>query len=613
MVKLVTYGNGTTVNYVYDKLDRVSKITYNKGNTVEATYLYEYDSNGNLTKITDSTQKRKLLYKYDMDGRMTGFINVDTNTNSSKLAGWYTYDEELRISNVTYMHEYVVSGTSTYNLLQNYRYSYDAKGRLSSLEIEHNIGTATKGYGVVPQYDGLGRLKSKETKITGNTGNTLVSNTGTYTYTTSSTGQSTQVSQYAYKINGTTANTFNYTYDANGNITAIKNAAGTVVFRYTYDTLGRLTREDNKDANKTYVYAYDNAGNITSKKTYAFTTGTPGTVQSTNTYTYGNTSWKDQLTKFNGTALTYDAIGNPITYNNGTGMTFTWKKGRELATAVKGSNSVTYGYDDTGLRISKTVNGVEHKYYYDGDLLIYEEYGDDMLIYIYDENGSPIGFKYRTKSYAVDNFDSYIYAKNLQGEIVAIYNTSGTVVVTYTYDAWGNVTTTGSLANTIGAYNPLRYRGYYYDTETGLYYLQTRYYDPVTGRFINADAYIYNDLHGLNLYAYCYNNPVRYYDPYGMFVVTLSLIATSAYYVLLGTGIVATAMVVAEIENETHLLQNGIENIYDNIADLFDKENDGTVDAPQNITDEHSQDDEVDEKGDLLLNRDSNLLQKMDI
>ena len=511
--KKITYGNGMSISYEYDVLDRVSKITYNKGNTVEATYLYEYDSNGNLTKITDSTQKRKLLYKYDMDGRMTGFINVDTNTNSSKLAGWYTYDEELRISNVTYMHEYVVSGTSTYNLLQNYRYSYDAKGRLSSLEIEHNIGTATKGYGVVPQYDGLGRLKSKETKITGNTGNTLVSNTGTYTYATSSTGQSTQVSQYAYKINGTTANTFNYTYDANGNITAIKNAAGTVVFRYTYDTLGRLTREDNKDANKTYVYTYDNAGNITSKKTYAFTTGTLGTVQSTNTYTYGNTNWKDQLTKFNGTALTYDAIGNPLTYNNGTGMTFTWKKGRELATAVKGSNSVTYGYDDTGLRISKTVNGVEHKYYYDGDLLIYEEYGDDMLIYIYDENGSPIGVKHRNKVFVAEQIETYLFGKNLQGDIIAIYNTSGTAIVKYVYDAWGNIiSTSGTQATGIGAKNSLRYRGYYYDTETGLYYLRARYYDPVTGRFINADNCLYNSLHGFNLYAYCCNNPVMYAD-----------------------------------------------------------------------------------------------------
>ena len=417
------------------------------------------------------------------------------------------------------MHEYVVSGTSTYNLLQNYRYSYDAKGRLSSLEIEHNIGTATKGYGVVPQYDGLGRLKSKETKITGNTGNTLVSNTGTYTYTTSSTGQSTQVSQYAYKINGTTANTFNYTYDANGNITAIKNAAGTVVFRYTYDTLGRLTREDNKDANKTYVYTYDNAGNITSKKTYAFTTGTLGTVQSTNTYTYGNTNWKDQLTKFNGTALTYDAIGNPLTYNNGTGMTFTWKNGRRLATAVKGANSVTYGYDDTGLRISKTVNGVEHKYYYDGNLLIYEEYGDDMLIYIYDENGSPIGVKHRNKNFAAEQLETYLFGKNLQGDIIEIYNTSGTAVVKYVYDAWGNIiSTSGTQATGIGAKNSLRYRGYYYDTETGFYYISSRYYDPEIGRWINADSIVAGvggNVKGYNLFAYCFNNPVNMDDQTG--------------------------------------------------------------------------------------------------
>ena len=76
------------------------------------------------------------------------------------------------------------------------------------------------------------------------------------------------------------------------------------------------------------------------------------------------------------------------------------EKGRELATVVKGSNSITYTYDDTGLRITKTVNGVAHKYHYDGKLLIYEEYGDDMLIYVYDENGSPIGVKHRNKNFA---------------------------------------------------------------------------------------------------------------------------------------------------------------------------------------------------------------------
>ena len=87
------------------------------------------------------------------------------------------------------------------------------------------------------------------------------------------------------------------------------------------------------------------------------------------------------------------------------------------------------------------------------------------------------------------NGTDYYYRKNLQGDIIAILNTNGTKVVEYTYNAWGEVLgVTGSLANTIGRINPFRYRGYYYDTETGFYYLQSRYYDPVVGKFLNADT-----------------------------------------------------------------------------------------------------------------------------
>ena len=129
--------------------------------------------------------------------------------------------------------------------------------------------------------------------------------------------------------------------------------------------------------------------------------------------------------------------------------------------------------------------------------------------------------QYRTSSYAQNVFDTFYFEKNLQGDIIAVYSASGTKLVSYIYDAWGNCSTTyyGAGGTTGAAYNPFRYRGYYYDTETGLYYVSSRYYDPEIGRFINADDIDYLGADGsplsYNLFAYCMNNPVNRFDVNG--------------------------------------------------------------------------------------------------
>ena len=136
--------------------------------------------------------------------------------------------------------------------------------------------------------------------------------------------------------------------------------------------------------------------------------------------------------------------------------------------------------------------------------------GSNKLYFGYDASGAPLQVVY--------NGTTYYYVTNLQGDVIAILNSSGTAVVQYTYDAWGNpITTTGSMATTLGATNPLRYRGYVYDQETHLYYLQSRYYNPKTGRFLNADSYVATgqDTLGNNMLAYCQNSPATRYDPNG--------------------------------------------------------------------------------------------------
>ena len=170
--------------------------------------------------------------------------------------------------------------------------------------------------------------------------------------------------------------------------------------------------------------------------------------------------------------------------------------------------------DASGLRTSKAVGGVTTQYYWLGDKLQAQRTGNDYLIFLYDEAGVPYGLIHKYGSTET----KYYYEYNLQGDIIGIISDIGTRVVTYQYSAWGELlSTSGSMASNIGASNPLRYRGYYYDSETGLYYLQSRYYDPVTGRFINADNYSSTGqgVLGNNMFAYCRNNPVSRKDASG--------------------------------------------------------------------------------------------------
>ena len=132
----------------------------------------------------------------------------------------------------------------------------------------------------------------------------------------------------------------------------------------------------------------------------------------------------------------YDAIGNPLSYYNISNYTFTWE-GRRLITATKNGVTRTYTYNDEGMRTSKTVNGVTTRYYYDGSLLISEETDGKITVYLYDANGSPVGFRYREDYYAVDEWDHYWFEKNLQGDIIAVYDSEGNKVAYYAYTAWG--------------------------------------------------------------------------------------------------------------------------------------------------------------------------------
>ena len=176
-------------------------------------------------------------------------------------------------------------------------------------------------------------------------------------------------------------------------------------------------------------------------------------------------------------------------------------------------DSISYTYDPDGIRTSKTVNGTTTKYHVMNGTLLGQTKENDTIVFLYDEKANKYGFDY--------NGTKYYYIFNVQGDVIGILNQAGQKIVSYTYDPWGKVLSVdGSEASTIGQINPIRYRGYYYDTETGFYYLQSRYYDPTTRRFLNSDILVGNvgSVGQNNLFQYCSNNPVNLADPIGYLV-----------------------------------------------------------------------------------------------
>ena len=313
-----------------------------------------------------------------------------------------------------------------------------------------------------------------------------------------------------------------------------------------YDELNQLIRENNHELLQYVCYTYDHSGNIQSKTRHYWA----GVVIEEISYTYGNTQWGDLLTNYNGMDISYDASGNPLCWRNASSLNWQGRKLTSLTLDTMGMQGMTFSYNADGIRTKKShynhndgnMYGVT--YVLDGTKILSQTYLHSIskqtytVKFFYDKNDAPIAMEYE------GNY--YYYRTNIQGDIEGIYNANGTLVVSYSYDAWGDILSiTGTLASTIGEINPFRYRGYYYDTETGWYYLQSRYYDPTVGRFLNADEPMFvgatGTLVGINFYAYCENNPVMFKDPSGNVKIPLASIKFLLQFV--GLNPIASALI----------------------------------------------------------------------
>jgi YD repeat-containing protein len=319
-LKTVTYGNGFSVEYFYNDLENVSEVWYTVNGTSFAAYRYDYTESGLLYSVEDVRSGKTTVYNYDKNRRLALVTEYDTEDMSNDLTARYQYNGYGDIKYLKYMLAYT-SGGGFYDKNFTYTYGYDDMRRLSyeDLSIESSGHTYT-----YYTYDGFERVNNVRISYS----NTFALDTA-YGFSGTSYTTSTQVGTYTTTVNSNAQTTYTYTYDTKGNITAIS-VNGTKYYSYEYDELGQLVRENNYPLSKTYVYEYDNSGNITSVTNYSYTEGNVFAVfPDTISYGYSGGTWGDILTSYNGSSITYDGIGNPLSYYGNRSFSYKNRAGTE--------------------------------------------------------------------------------------------------------------------------------------------------------------------------------------------------------------------------------------------------------------------------------------------
>jgi len=471
-----TFADGFDSTTITDKDgDLISTVT-NDGDSI----VYEYDDRDRLIKVDRNSGEETVTTTYNIEDQIT--------------SNEYKYDDVTTREDITYdSHGRVLTKTETASDSTTTTSFEYVEGK-EDLVKEVSIGNTKHQF----EYDALGRVIRKEL-LDGE--RSLVDES--IEYLRYGENSLDLVKEHDARVGGVISDTTEYEYDVSGNITSIKRDEYET--RYQYDELGRLIREDNPVLDKTVVYKYDAGGNILLKKEYKYSLEDRLYSPTITSYTYASKGNKDQLINFNGETIAYDVMGRPTSIGT---HSLTWNKKGKLVIY----DDIAYTYGLNGIRTSKIVDGVKTTYSLLNNKILAEQSDDKEIIYRYSSD-KLIGFTF--------NDVEYIYERNIQGDVLRIYRKDNlTLVAEYQYDAYGNHKVINHTEDNIGDINPFRYRGYYFDVETGWYYLNARYYSPSIGRFISPDELSILDetrsqINGLNLYMYCGDNPVMNIDPSG--------------------------------------------------------------------------------------------------
>ena len=507
-------GNVAITSNTYDSNGNLTKTAYANGDYLE----YAYDNYGNISVITGETGKIAEMI-YNKQGLVTKAVDYSSGETSYY---YYTFDgsleSEYRTSSDGSLTHYIITDSNGNTVEKT---SVNGQTKTITTGSDDDGKSFVNNDGVINETstDDFGRVSTVTTKQ--NKSDTVFTKQYSYYHGSESNATTNMVGGISYKLSSDKVLDYSYNYTDTGNVENVYEN-GKKVAVYTYDELNQLMWYADTRTGRYIRIVYDNYGNIQKMESYSLGTNwAPVKLLETRTYSYGDTNWKDKLTEFDGDSITYDKNGNPLTYRDD--MIFEWENGRILKNINTSDKAIQMSYDSNGMRTQKSVDGVKTNYYYDSSNNLFAlTQGGDTLFFYYDNSGEVMSVSC--------NGTMYYYIKDLQGDITEIVDKDGKAVAEYAYDAWGNMLTENNGTLAVGKLNPFRYRSYVYDEETGLYYLQSRYYDPLTGRFVNADVYADTQSGtplSTNMFAYCENNAINNVDYSGNSPKSKNIISNS--------------------------------------------------------------------------------------